>query len=419
MSTTQYVNVERTLQTLDDEPIRPDNVTAIREFVDHMAAEGISAVQQERLVQAWKTQLLKFAPDDFQMRGASEQELKQLLAGVNRSDYAAATINKFKSAVKKFYRVENGGKQPEKTKFFRIGKETSPVTRDDLFTDEELKELFRGFSSTRDRAMAMVLYESAGRPGEVLALNISDFTSTGKGDFVFLQGLKNTPDRTNQLIRAGRTVREWLAQHPLGGELGDIDDPSAPLWVKSEQQECQHCRDIPRRHDDTGCTYEPDLADRVNYGGFLRRFKRACEKAGIPENKRRLYNLRHTRLTEVATFMGYEQLNKFAGWKPGSDRAKVYVHLTNDDVNQAIRDEYGLSTADGEAESMDCPFCSATNQADHSECRQCGRPLSLEDQTQREEKLAVLERLAELDEQGVLDQLDDLDELTATASNPS
>jgi len=117
--------------------------------------------------------------------------------------------------------------------------------------------------------------------------------------------------------------------------------------------------------------------------------------------------------------MGYEQLNKFAGWKPGSDRAKVYVHLTNDDVNQAIRDEYGLSTADEEAKSMDCPFCSATNQADHSECRQCGRPLSLEDQTQREEKLAVLERLAELDEQGVLDQLDDLDKLTTTASNPS
>jgi integrase len=409
MSTTQYVDVERTLQTLEDEPIRPDNVAAIRAFVDHMAAEGISAVQQERLVQAWKTQLLKFAPDDFQMRGASEQELKQLLAGANRSDYATATINKFKSAVKKFYRVENGGKQPEKTKFFTIGKETSPVTRDDLFTDKERKELFRGFSSTRDRAMVMVLYESASRPGEILALNISDFTSTGKGDFVFLQGLKNTPDRTNQLIRAGRTIREWLAQHPLGGELGDIDDPSAPLWVKSEQQECTHCGEIPRRHDDDACTYDPDRADRVNYSGFLRRFKRACEKAGIPENKRRPYNLRHTRLTEVATFMGYEQLNKFAGWKPGSDRAKVYVHLNNDDVNQAIRDEYGLTNGTDEPDAMDCPFCGTENQPDHSECRTCGRPLTLEQQTQKEEKLRVVERLQELEENGVLEKLEQLE----------
>lgn len=27
--------------------------------------------------------------------------------------------------------------------------------------------------------------------------------------------------------------------------------------------------------------------------------------------------------------MGYEQLNKFAGWVPGSNRAKVYCQLGN------------------------------------------------------------------------------------------
>jgi hypothetical protein len=52
--------------------------------------------------------------------------------------------------------------------------------------------------------------------------------------------------------------------------------------------------------------------EEMSYQAYRRRFKSACESAGIPENKRRPYNLRHTRLTEVATFMGYEQLNKFA-----------------------------------------------------------------------------------------------------------
>lgn len=70
----------------------------------------------------------------------------------------------------------------------------------------------------------------------------------------------------------------------------------------------------------------------------------------------------HTRLTEVATFLVYGQLNKFAGWKSGSDRAKVYVHLNNDDGNRAIRDEYGLSGNGEERKRVDCPFCSATNQ---------------------------------------------------------
>ena len=157
--------------------------------------------------------------------------------------------------------------------------------------------------------------------------------------------------------------------------------------------------------------YEPDLRDRWKYDSFLRRFQDACERADIPENKRRPYNLRHTRLTEVATFMGYEQLNKFAGWKPGSDRAKVYVHLNNDDVNEAIREEYGLSGDEDEDGSIECPFCGTENQSHYSECRNCGRPLSLEKETNKKEKQDVLERLDELEESGVLEKLTRLDQL--------
>lgn len=62
--------------------------------------------------------------------------------------------------------------------------------------------------SESDRPPTMVLYESAARPGELLTRNIVDFTSNEKGDFIFLEGEKGTPDRTNQLVRSGRTIRE-------------------------------------------------------------------------------------------------------------------------------------------------------------------------------------------------------------------
>lgn len=410
MSSTAYIDVENYLQTLENE-INADNAQTIREFIDYCAAEGLSEVRQQRNAQSLKMILLKFAPDSFQLAGASEDDLKQVIASLNRSDYADATKHTIKSAVKKFYKVENGGhEQPDKTKFFSVktGKATS-VSREDLFTADELQRLFGSVHTTRDRAMLMVFYETAARPKELLSLNIADFTSNGKGDFISLKGAKHTPDRTNQLVRAGRPLREWLAQHPFGGELGDLQDTTAPLWVKTEQQACTHCGDIPHNHED-GCDYDPDPADRVTYDGFYRRFKVACEKADIPEKKTRPYNLRHTRLTEVATFMGYEQLNKFAGWKPGSDRAKVYVHLNSDDVNQAIRDEYGLTNGENEQLQVECPFCGATNQNRHSECRQCGRPLSLEQQSQQDEKFRVLERLQELDEKGVLKKLEQLDD---------
>jgi len=412
MTTTEYIDVDGALQNLKDE-VSQENFETVREFINHTAAEGIGESQQQRHIYAWKTILKKFVDDDFRIRDASKNSLKDMIAELNRSDYAEATKHKFRSAVKKMYTVRNDGEPPEKVKFFSVHKNSKPtsVSREDLFTDEELKQLLRNFGNTRDRAFAYVLYESAARPGELLARNIGDFTSNAKGDFIFLEGAKGTPDRTNQLVRSGRPLREWIASHPLGGEPGDIQDPGSPLWVKVEQQACNQCGKIPHRHDDTACSYEPDLGDRMNYDGFYRRFKDACKRSGIPENKRKPYNLRHTRLTEVATFMGYEQLNKFAGWKPGSDRAKVYVHLNNDDVNQAIRDQYGLDTGEDSSESLDCHFCGAENQSGHTECRNCGRPLNLEQGKSSQEKMEVIERLNELEENGVLEKLEDLGQI--------
>jgi integrase len=409
MSTTKYVDVKTALQNLEDSELSEQNVTAIQGFIDHCAAEGLSEVRQRRLISAVKSVVLNFSPDNFTLEGASEQELKTVVAALNRSDYADSTKHTMKAGLKKFYKVENGGKEhPEKVDFFSAhAKNATTVSREDLFTKQELKRLFSGFINTRDRAFTMVLYESAARPGELLSRNLSDFTSNGKGDFIYLEGLKGTPDRTNQLVRSGRPLHEWIAQHPVGGEAGDIEDPSAPLWVKTQQQECSRCGEIPHNHD-SSCDYEPNLRDRWSYDSFLRRFKDACERAEIPENKQRPYNLRHTRLTEVATFMGYEQLNKFAGWKPGSDRAKVYVHLNNEDVNKAIRDEYGLDTEENEDSNVRCSFCDAKNQSHQTECRTCGRPLSLEQQSTQDDKFRVLECLEELEENGILDQLDTL-----------
>jgi integrase len=413
MSTKRYVNIKAALENLEDSELEPGNVEAIQGFIDHCAAEGLSEVRQRRLITALKSLVLNFAPDNFQLQGASEDELKQTIAELNRSDYADSTKHTMRAATKKFYKVMNGGQEhPEKVDFFSAHAQSgSTVSRDDLFTEKELKRLFKSFVNTRDRAFTKVLYESAARPGELLSRNLGDFTANEKGEFIYLEGIKGTPDRTNQLVRSGRTLREWIAQHPLGGEVGEIEDPSVPLWVKTQQQECKKCGEIPQNHGDTKCLYEPDLRDRWKYDSFLRRFQDACERANIPDNKRRPYNLRHTRLTEVATFMGYEQLNKFAGWKPGSDRAKVYVHLNNDDVNEAIRDEYGLETSEDEDQEQECPFCGTENESQYNECRNCGRPLSLKDKAEQEEKQAVLERLDELEDKGVLEKLQQLEQL--------
>ena len=411
MSSTHYIDVQNSLENLEEQ-VDEENYQTILSFINEVAAEGIGESQQQRQIYSLKLVINKFSPPGFKLEGASEAELKNVVAQINRSDYADSTKAKMRASLKKFYKIQNGGDEhPEKVSFFKVhnSRKGNTVSRDDLFTKDELKDLMKQFGNTRDRAFTLTLYETAARPGELLNCSIGDFTVNGKGDFIYLEGLKGTPDRTNQLVRAGRTLREWIAHHPLGGEMGDIEDSSAPLFVKKEQHQCRKCGEKKGDHDG-GCSYEPDPRDEMSYQSYVRRFKEACERAEIPENKRRPYNLRHTRLTEVATFMGYEQLNKFAGWVPGSDRAKIYVHLNNDDVNQAIRDEYNVEAKEDEEEQMKkCAFCGTENQPQHTECRSCGRPLSLEKDKSKEEKQEVLERLNELEENGVLEKLEELE----------
>ena len=140
MSSTRYVDVKTALTNLEDSDLARENVDAITEFIDHCAAEGLSEVRQRRLISALKSVVLNFAPEGFQLQGASESELKQVIASLNRSEYTESTKHTMRSAVKKFYKVENGGQEhPDKVDFFTVSNRTAPTTvgREDLFTEVE------------------------------------------------------------------------------------------------------------------------------------------------------------------------------------------------------------------------------------------------------------------------------------------
>ena len=82
---------------------------------------------------------------------------------------------------------------------------------------------------------------------------------------------------------------------------------------------------------------------------------------------------------------------------------------TVDDNNKAIRDQYGLDSGQEEEKNVNCSFCGAENESQYGECRNCGRPPSLREETEKGEKQNVIERLSEIEEKGVLDKLEQLD----------
>ncbi len=151
----------------------------------------------------------------------------------------------------------------------------------------------------------------------------------------------------------------------------------------------------------------------MDYYAWYRTFKRALDRADIADH--RPYDFRHTRIMEVSQFMSHEQLCKFAGWVPGSDRAKVYVHLTSDDVNQSIREEYGLETSEERNEKVMCKFCQTRNDGGSFECRNCKRPLSLEKAEKQKELQLAVEVYDRLQAEGGVENLQKLEKLIQNA----
>ena len=389
-----------------DSDLSIDNRRAILVFLDECAAEGLSTVRQLKHISMLRTVVLRFSPAGFSLRNAAETDLKHVVAAINRSDLAEPTKVDLKGCLKKFYKVANDGVPPEKIRFIRatLSKPTA-VTRDDLFSPEDVRALISEMRNVRDKAFTLVLYESGARPGELLACRISDVQFKEEGDFISLQGLKGTPDRTNQLVESGLLLREWIRSHPCGGDPLRPADPTAPLWVKLEQTSCANCGVASQFHAIRGCSeYRPRDVERARYDGIRMSFRRACARANIKKRRLRMYSLRHSRITEMSQFLSNQQLCKFAGWRPGSGQFEVYVHLTNEDVNEAIRKRFRLG---GEAvdQQVSCPICGHANSKGALECHLCKRPLNLESATRKRNLQNALEVLGQLQEQGTLEGL--------------
>jgi len=410
MTYTRYTpeTLRRRIERLRHESDLSDpNRNAILSFLDECAAEGLSVARQMRYIYLLRTIAVRMAPSGFSFPDATETDLKQVVAAIHRSTtYAEATKADFKKAIKKYYKVLYGGTPPEMIAFIRATlKKATPVTREDIFSPEEVRSIISRLRNIRDKAFIMVLYEAGARPSELLGCKISDVTFNEDGDFIFLQGIKGTPDRTNQLIEAGTLLREWLRYHPCGGDPHDPREPSAPLWVKLEQTRCRKCGVPSQFHEQNGCeAYEPLEVEELRYDCIRLNFKAACRKAELKKKRLRMYSLRHSRITEVSKFMSNQQLCKFAGWKPGSGQFEVYVHLSNDDVNHAIREHYGMDSGTSE-KYEDCPICGQRNPAGSLECRRCKRPLGLKSSTKVDEIRQAVSFIAELKEQGKLDAL--------------
>ncbi|MDA0524223.1 site-specific integrase [Methanococcoides alaskense] len=235
----------------------------------------------------------------------------------------------------------------------RSPKNNLPV--DELIVQEDVKKLVETCKTQRDRAIVMMLWDSAARANEILSLNIKNVQFDRHGCSIIVNG--KTGMRKLRLIDSVPDLQAWINQHPFR------DNPDAPLFVTSRNYGA-----------------EPKSLDIRTVQNML---KTNAENAGLKKNVHP-HALRHGRLTELVK-QGFKEmeLRIFAGWEADSKMPAVYIHLSGDDVENKLLAINGIIEDDVEKKKevlkpIKCPRCKTKNPHDAKYCSSCSMVLDMD-----------------------------------------
>ena len=221
------------------------------------------------------------------------------------------------------------------------------------------------------------MYETAAEPCEALNMKIKSVKFDREGAVVSLgvetEGMLEV--RRLRVVDSVPYLQAWLNVHPMR------EDPEAPLW--------------PVRKGGLKA---------LGYDGLWRLFSKLKARSGLKKPVRPNL-LRHARLTEMAKYLPEQKLKKFAGWRPGSRMAAVYVHLAGKDLDEDILRMHGKvvvkekAPLKGALAPKGCPRCGHENAATHTFCARCGMLMDREEVLEEVETQSLLrdiEMLAKL-----------------------
>jgi integrase/recombinase XerD len=308
--------------------------------------------------------------------------IEKIISQINTASYADNTKHDYKVAVRKYFQWLRGydeetGEFPEEVRWIKPENKKTRLLPEALISGEDLNKLAQAAENLRDRAFVLLDYESGGRIGEILSRLIKHVTFDKYGAVLLVDG--KTGPRRIRLIACVPALAQWLNVHPFR------NDPNSPLWVGLG----------------TVGRNEP-----LSYNGARAMLGRLVKKAGI---NKRVYShlMRHSRATELATFLTDAQMDEVLGWVQGSDRTATYVHLCGRDVDGALLAAMGITPDKEEKKEIalrlvKCPRCGKDSGSNAQYCPTCGMIL---DQTtavsfeeEREKADNIMDKLLEDEE---------------------
>jgi integrase/ribosomal protein L40E len=350
--------------------VSPENKRKILEFLEYIKAEGLSLARQVSYVQ-WMTTIAVVLGKDF--NDSTRQDVEKLLVKLNGRDWADATKENHREAVKKFWRWLKGvddGKDPEETEWFKVGKhKPKEILPEELLSRDEANSLIEAADHPRDRAYAAVSDESGARPSEILSMRIRSVVFDQYGAVIIVNG--KTGERRIRLITSAPLLATWLENHPKRME------PSEPVWVN------------------VGSTRHGGIFD---YNAARKLLRELGKKANV---RKRIYPylFRHSTATYLANHLTEAQMCTYFGWKQGSRMPSYYVHLSGRDIDERMLELHGIKqeTQERLKDTVKiCGRCNTKNAPVAKFCSRCGLALDLKASLDTDLRIAKAEEGLEI-----------------------
>lgn len=369
---TQY-QLERLRQTiLQHDQITEENKDLILRFYAQCQAEALSNARLAKTL--WIMRNLGIWMGKKSFATAGKDDIVQLVNRIQAQYANYWTVLDYKAMLKKFYRtmLSDGYHSPDSVMWIRLGRgKQRRINPAHILSDEDVIRLIQAqdmlnhvWSRVRNKAMIAFLYDSGVRIGEFLSMTIQDLRVTTDLWHVTVRG--KTGQRTFPIFTSIPYLKEYLDIHPRRSVS------EAPLW----------------------CSYH-DATRSISYEKVTKSLRRAFKRAAVarPANP---HNFRKSACSRDSAFMSDQQLKRKYGWTPDSKELRTYSHLRLEDLDNSLRQRYGLVSASPQESAVltkPCPFCSTENKPDGQFCSTCKRPLLLKGALQEEERKAALDSL--------------------------
>ncbi len=329
-----------------------ENIAVLRRFQDELYANGLSVA---RILIYIEPLYLISKNLSKKLEDLGKDELKTIVAQIEKRNCSEWTKTRYKLAIKKFYSFLDGkewnSKQyADKVIWLNTTVRKSKLKRPIILTNDEVLRIFNAARGTREKAMCSFMYESGCRcPDELLHMKIGDIEFDEYGAKVKLTSGK-VGTRVIRVISCVPHLKTWVnEEHPSNA------GPDSWLWVSKGT----------RNH-----------GYPIGYQSLKLVVRKWRKRAGI-EKKITPYTFRRTRYTHLATKMPTPLLYKFMGQVQGSKVIDRYVELNEEAVDDAVLSFYGVKHKNnGDIKPLFCSRCNRQNSPELEFCDICHAPLT-------------------------------------------